>query len=152
MLSAPNRLKWIVAAIFLACCGSAVADEEGTVFSLSQKREVLNKIGTFKVTGNVGRLFLSGSTQFLEIDMSRPLSRQNNVSVFRYSCTEMHGQMNNPRIWQVVSIGELTLDGNTLGNGGMDGSIRQTHVIQNHPDSSEAIPQTAPIMLVRFAE
>ena len=152
MLSAPNRVKWIVAAVVLACCGSAVADEAGTVFSLSQQHEVLNKIGTFKVTGNVGRLFISGSTQFLEIDMSRPLSRQNNVSVFKYHCTETHGQMNNPSIWEVISIGNLTLDGNTMGNGGMDGSIQQTHVIENYPDSSKAVPQVGPIMLVRFTE
>ncbi len=152
MLFASKRLKLIAVAVLVGCCGSAVADESGTVFSLSQQRKVLNKIGTFKITGNVGRLHFSGSTRFLEIDMSRPISRENNVSVFRYNCTETNGQINNPGIWRVVSTGELTLDGNTLGNQGMDGSIRQTHVIQTYPDSSQAIPQTGPVMLVRFTQ
>ena len=153
MFSTRTCLKSLAATVLLlGCCGQALAQQSGDVFSISQKHEVLNKIGTFKVVNQVGRLFLSGSNQFLEVDLNLPVSNQNNVSVFRYRCTETHGQINNPSIWEIVSIGELTLDGNSAHGRSMDGTIRQTDVILNYSFMSKKLPQAQPPQLVRFVQ
>jgi hypothetical protein len=129
--------------------GEARADS-GSIWTLAQDGRPLNRVATWERANGRARIFILGSTLFLDVNMTQPVSTAGGVNIFGYVATDTRAQPANSGVWEVVARGEVALDTRTMRDNGMDGWWRRTERIARSVDSNQIIRDTSPQQRIRF--